>query len=680
MTTASLHAVARYVRHLSEQDTRALSDFQLLDRFTTHQDEAAFTELVRRHGPMVLGVCRRVLNNGHDAEDAFQAAFLVLVRKAASIRQHDAISGWLYRVAYRLALRARARRSRTEKREGRIDEAILDPRPSILDPHSELEEEVQRLPEQYRSAVVLCYLEGRTQTEAARLLATTTTAVNSRLKRARDLLRQRLARRGLALSSTAVATALSASAARAALPAALLRSTARTALDFAANPATACGVSALAAALAKGALHSTMTPKLKILSILALLVALVTTGAFLVPSSALGDPAGAPAQAEQPPPPKPGDAPQPKGGKQKPQRSVILLWMSGGPSQLDTFDLKPGTINGGPFRAINTAAKGMQISEHLPRLAKLTNHLAILRTVKHREGDHMRGAYLMRTGYRIDNQTEYPTLPCLLGKELGEGRPDLPRYVNIAGLTPRLGGLPNSAGFLGPTYAPLAVGERVNFREQPPEGAGWLPPVEAFEALAKGKGEKMRNAVAKAFDLSEEKADVRDAYGRTPFGQGCLLARRLVERGVPVVEVTLPGWDTHVDNFTAVEKLSAQLDAAWASLLKDLHERKKLDSTLIVWMGEFGRTPKINVNNGRDHWPLCFSVVLAGCGIKGGTVVGKTSADGTQIEEREVKPTELHATIYAAVGIDWRRTNLANTGRPVSLAEKASQPMKEVLR
>src|SRR6266545_3886144 len=145
MTTASLHAVARYVRHLSEQDTRALSDFQLLDRFTTHQDEAAFTELVRRHGPMVLGVCRRVLNNGHDAEDAFQAAFLVLVRKAASIRQHDAISGWLYRVAYRLALRARARRSRTEKREGRIDEAILDPRPSILDPHSELEEEVQRL-------------------------------------------------------------------------------------------------------------------------------------------------------------------------------------------------------------------------------------------------------------------------------------------------------------------------------------------------------------------------------------------------------------------------------------------------------------------------------------------------------------------------------------------------------
>src|SRR5439155_3418468 len=136
--------------------TSALSDRQLLDRFTDHRDEAAFTELVRRHGPMVLGVCRRVLHNAHDAEDAFQAAFLVLVRKAASIRQHDAIGGWLYRVAYRLSLRARSRRSRLEKREARIDESILDPRPSILDPHSEVEEEVQRLPEQYRSAVVLC--------------------------------------------------------------------------------------------------------------------------------------------------------------------------------------------------------------------------------------------------------------------------------------------------------------------------------------------------------------------------------------------------------------------------------------------------------------------------------------------------------------------------------------------
>jgi hypothetical protein len=324
----------------------------------------------------------------------------------------------------------------------------------------------------------------------------------------------------------------------------------------------------------------------------------------------------------------------------------------------------------------------VEISEHLPRLARLTNHLAIVRSVKHREGDHTRATCLMRTGRSVDEPVDYPDLPCVLGKELGEGRPELPRFVRLGAQHRALEGRGFGPGFLGPQFAPLIVGRGNGFGlpQGGPDRVLQLPPVEAFEALAKGRGEKTRKAVEKAFDLTEEKSAVRDAYGHNLFGQACLLARRLVERGVPVVEITMPGWDTHGDNFKLVRQWSGELDAGWGSLLKELHERKKLDSTLIVWMGEFGRTPRINDNNGRDHWPFGFSVVLAGCGIKGGTVIGKTSADGTKVEENEVKPVELHATIYAAVGIDAARVNLSNTGRPIPLVEKGVRPLKAALR
>jgi uncharacterized protein (DUF1501 family) len=207
-----------------------------------------------------------------------------------------------------------------------------------------------------------------------------------------------------------------------------------------------------------------------------------------------------------------------------------------------------------------------------------------------------------------------------------------------------------------------------------------LPPAEAFDSTATRRAQTLRKAVAGAFDLGAERPAVRASYGRSLFGQGCLLARRLVERGVPVVEVTLPGWDTHQDNAATVQRLSADLDAAWASLLRDLHERGRLQTTLVVWMGEFGRTPRVNASGGRDHWPRCFSVALAGCGIKGGQVIGKTSADGTRIEEYPIKPPELLATIYQALGINPRMQYLSNTGHPVRLAEPVAHPVREVLR
>ncbi len=679
MTTPSLSAVARYVRRLGDQDLRALADRQLLDRFTCAHEEPAFAELVRRHGPMVLAVCRRVLGNPHDAEDAFQAAFLVLIRRAGSIRQRDSVGGWLYQVAYRVALRARTHRER--RRGVSLSDDVPGPSPeppggTFAGP---LDEEVQRLPEQYRAAVVLCYLEGRTQGEAARLLETTRQAVNSRLKRAREILRHRLARRGLALSGAGVAQILAGGVAQAALPADLVRLTVHSAFQFAANGARALA----AAALARGALSAMMTPRLKILSALALVLTLLTVGALFLPSAALGEdpPAATPrAQDDRPKAASQGKpAPQP-GGKRKPRFSCILLWMEGGPSQFETFDLKPGHPNGGEFKPIDTVVKGVQISEHLPRLARLTNHLAIIRTLTHREGDHMRGSYLMQTGHVPDPQIDYPNLGAVLAKELGDARPNLPRYFNIA--QGHLRRLDDGAGYLGPQYGPIFVAQRTGLGDKQlgVDEALRLPGVEAFEARARGRGKEHHKAVARAFDLGEEKPAVRDAYGRGLFGQSCLLARRLVEAGVPMVEVTLPGWDTHADNFAAVQRLSGTLDAAWSALLKDLHERKRLDETLVIWMGEFGRTPRINVNNGRDHWPFCFSVVLAGGGIKGGQVIGKTSADGIKIEERPVKPVELLATVYRALGVDPTRENRANNGALVPLVDKAAKPVMEVLR
>ena len=189
----------------------------------------------------------------------------------------------------------------------------------------------------------------------------------------------------------------------------------------------------------------------------------------------------------------------------------------------------------------------------------------------------------------------------------------------------------------------------------------------------------MRPETAKAFDLSEEKSALRDRYGRNLFGQGCLLARRLVEREVPFVEVTLDGWDTHLNNFDAVKNLCGTLDGAWATLMSDLKERGLLDTTTIVWMGEFGRTPKINPQKGRDHWAVSWSTVLAGGGIKGGQAVGATSADGMEVKDRPVSVPDLLATVCSAVGLEPDKQNLSNVGRPIRIVAPGTKPVEEAL-
>ncbi|MCA1684378.1 MAG: DUF1501 domain-containing protein [Planctomycetia bacterium] len=403
------------------------------------------------------------------------------------------------------------------------------------------------------------------------------------------------------------------------------------------------------------------------------------------------------------------------------RKSCILLWMTGGPSQTDTFDPKPGHANSGPFKPIETAVPGLLLGPHLPGLARQAKDLAVVRSMTSKEGDHGRATYYLRTGYLPGGPIRHPSLGSLVANEFEDGSGELPGFVSISPYR-AFNASAFGAGFLGPRCAPLIVGERtvggggnaarpslrVEDLDAPPgvhrdradDRLGLLHAL-AGDFLASRPGvaalshqdayaravKMMRSSAARAFDLDEEPAPLQDAYGRTPFGKGCLLARRLVERGVPFVEVSLSavdgsaafGWDTHQQNFDAVEKLCGVLDAGWSTLLTDLRSRGLLDRTLVVWMGEFGRTPKINESAGRDHFPNAWSAVLSGGGVKGGQAVGDTGPDGEQVKDRPVAVPDLLATILKALGIDPTNQNVAENGRPIRLVDPKARPVEGVL-
>jgi hypothetical protein len=401
-------------------------------------------------------------------------------------------------------------------------------------------------------------------------------------------------------------------------------------------------------------------------------------------------------------------------------KHVILLWMSGGPSQTDTWDLKPGHANGGEFKEIQTASPGLKFSEHLPKLAAMSDKLAVLRGLSTQEGDHGRGTYYMRTGYAPMGPVRYPCIGSSIANQLGTDEPGLPGCVSV-GAFRAFNEDAFGPGFLGPKLQPLIVGAsdmpgamtnggdgfpllRVQGMNRPASItdvrmdkrlAMWKNLQSGFLATHQDGAAKTHNMIyegavrlmnsedAEAFDLSKEPTELREAYGRNVFGQGCLMARRLIERGVSFIEVSLgtssggAGWDTHTDNFNAVKALSTDLDNGWATLMQDLSDRGLLESTTILWMGEFGRTPQINSTTGRDHFPSAWSAVLAGGGIAGGQAHGRTSDSGMAVEDGQMSAEDLLATLCAAVGIEEKATQINDNGRPIRITEGTA--VKEVL-
>ena len=380
-----------------------------------------------------------------------------------------------------------------------------------------------------------------------------------------------------------------------------------------------------------------------------------------------------------------------------PTKNCILLWMAGGPSHKDTFDLRPGTANGGPYQQIQTAVPGIQISEHFPQFARLTNHAAIIRSMSTSEGAHARASYNMHTGYREgQGGIVYPSLGALAAKELGSESAAMPNFVSVG--QSRYG-----AGFLGARYQPLVVNDPArgveNLRTGVSSGqfdsrVGLLDELEqgfhsthnaataqAHRTTIQRAVTLMRDRGTAAFDISREPSASRSAYGSSKFGEGCLMARRLVEAGVKFVEVTLGGWDTHQNNFERVRQLSGQVDPAMSALIRDLRDRRLLDNTLVVWMGEFGRTPRINARGaqpGRDHYPRAWSSVMVGGGIRGGQVIGRTDAEAATVVDRPVSTLDFMATVCRALGIDHNKQNQAPNGRPIRIVDRGANPISQL--
>jgi uncharacterized protein (DUF1501 family) len=375
-------------------------------------------------------------------------------------------------------------------------------------------------------------------------------------------------------------------------------------------------------------------------------------------------------------------------------RACIVLWLNGGPSHIDTFDPKTGPT-GGRFKAIKTRAPGMALCEHLPKLAEHGNELAIVRSMSSKEGNHARAQYYVHTGYAPNPTIVHPSLGSWACARLGAPQAELPPFVSIGG--PSFG-----AGFLGVQDGPFVVQKA----GAPPadvalasgvDGARFTRRLAALGAMedqfagatGDAKVEGRREVYAKAvrlmqtprlgaFDLSTETEATRRAYGDTDFGRGCLTARRLVEAGVTFVEVVLDGWDTHQNNFDRTKALMGTLDPAFAALLGDLAARHLLGSTLVACMGEFGRTSKINGNDGRDHWPQAWSAALAGGGIRGGVVRGATDDDGAKVVTPPTTVPDLLATMATLMGLDPGYTTMTPVGRPISLTDDGA-PIRELM-
>lgn len=378
-------------------------------------------------------------------------------------------------------------------------------------------------------------------------------------------------------------------------------------------------------------------------------------------------------------------------------KNVIYLYMSGGMSHLDTLDPKPSTEASGPTTAIRTKADGVQLANNLPLLANHTDKIALIRGMTSTKGAHQQGNYFMHTSYAQRATIVHPSMGAWVTKLDGRFNPTLPGAVVVGG-----GSRHPLSGFLPTSHQPLAVGnpseglrncERLwgMTNEKFSDGLSLsqkldhsflqkynFDKVNAYSDMYDDAVQLMKSHDLQAFDLKEETASTRDAYGEDNFGQGVLLARRLVERQVRFVEVQLGGWDTHQNNFTRVQERSATLDQALSALLDDLYKRGLLEETLVVLATEFGRTPNINVNEGRDHYPKAFSCMLAGGGIQGGQVWGETDREGREVSDQKVEIPDLNATIAYALGLPLDQIVYSPTRRPFTLSDKG-QPLVKLI-
>jgi len=370
-------------------------------------------------------------------------------------------------------------------------------------------------------------------------------------------------------------------------------------------------------------------------------------------------------------------------------KNVIYLYMDGGMSHVDTWDPKQGEV-AGPTKAIKTTADGIQLGEYLPLTAQQMHHGVIVRSLTSTQGAHEQGNYFMHTSYQLRGTINHPSMGAWLSHFRGPGNPTLPASVYVGNASRHPG-----AGFFPPEHAPLFVNNPENgLRDiEPPQGltkelqaarrqlatdldAGFTSTygrqrnVAAHTGAYDGAYRMMASSDIAAFDLTQENAALREAYGRDPFGQGCLLARRLVERGVRFVEVSLHGWDTHANNFVVTPDLCQTLDHGLATLVNDLQQRGMLNDTLVVVATEFGRSPKINSALGRDHYPKAFSAALFGGGVKGGAVVGATDKTGSEVDDEEIKIPDFNATIGYALGLPLEEVVMSPSGRPFKLADK----------
>lgn len=370
-------------------------------------------------------------------------------------------------------------------------------------------------------------------------------------------------------------------------------------------------------------------------------------------------------------------------------KNIIYLYMDGGMSHVDTLDPKSGDV-AGPTKTIKTSATGVQLGEYLPLTAKQMHHGTIIRSITSTQGAHEQGNYFMHTSFQLRGTINHPSMGAWLSHFRGPGNPTLPASVYVGNSSRHPG-----AGFFPPEHSPLFVNNPENglnnielqkglsFKDH---AARMKLAGELDEAFTKSFGEQrsvssqsgaydgaykmMASKDIVAFNLAAEKSDLRDKYGRNPFGQGCLLARRLVEAGVRFIEVSLHGWDTHAGNFTVTPDLCQKLDSGMSSLIKDLEERGLLAETLVVLATEFGRTPKINTVLGRDHYPKAFSACLFGGGVKNGGIFGATNKTGEEVVDDVITIPDFNATIGHALGLPLDQVVTSPTKRPFKLADK----------